>query len=41
LILRDKNAAKDQRIRGPFQNVVLEQEQELSHGEVEEKDDIN
>jgi ribonuclease HI len=41
ILQRDKNAAEDQRIRAPFQNVVLEEEQELSHGEVEEEDDIN
>ena len=38
---RDKNAADDQRIIPPFQNAMLEEEQELSHDEVEEEDDIN
>jgi hypothetical protein len=41
ILQRDKNAAEDQRIRAPFQNAVLEEEQELSHDEVEEEDDIN
>ena len=41
ILQRDKNAAEDQRIRVPFQNAVLEEEQELSYDEVEEEDDIN
>jgi hypothetical protein len=41
ILQRDKNVADDQRIRAPFQNAMLEEEQELSHDEVEEEDDIN
>jgi hypothetical protein len=41
ILQRDKNAADDQRIRPPFQNAMLEEEQQLSHDEVEEADDIN
>jgi hypothetical protein len=41
ILQRNKNAADDQRIRAPFQNAMLEEEQELSHDEVEEEDDIN
>jgi hypothetical protein len=41
ILQRDKNVADDQRIRAPFQNAMLEEEQELLHDEVEEEDDIN
>jgi hypothetical protein len=41
ILHRDKNVAKDQSIRAPFQNAVLEEYQELSHDEVEEEDGIN
>jgi hypothetical protein len=40
ILQRDKNEADDQRIRAS-QNEILEEEQELSHDEVEEEDDIN
>jgi hypothetical protein len=36
ILQRDKNVAEDQRIGAPFQNAMLEEEQDLSHDEVEE-----
>lgn len=41
ILQRDKNVADDKRIRAPFQNAMLEEEQEIPHDEVEEEDDIN
>jgi len=41
ILQRDRDAAEDQRIRAPFQNAVLHEEQDLSQGEGEEYDDIN
>ena len=35
------NQAEDQRIRAPFQNVVLEEEQEFAQEEGEAEDNIN
>ena len=37
----DRNQAKDQIIRAPFQNVVLEEEQEFAYEEGEAEDNIN
>jgi hypothetical protein len=41
ILQRYRNAADDQRIRPPFQNAMLEEEQQPSHDEVEEADEIN
>jgi hypothetical protein len=41
ILQRDRNAADDQRIRPPFQNAMLDEEQQPSHDEVEEADEIN
>ena len=41
ILQRDRNQAEDQIIRDPFQNVVLEEEQEFAQEEWEEEDNIN
>ena len=41
ILQRDMNQAEDQRIRAPFQNVVLEEEQEFAQEEGEAEDNIN
>ena len=41
ILQRGRNATDDQRIRPPFKNAMLEEEQKPSHGEVEEADEIN
>ena len=40
-MVTDRNQAEDQRIRPPFQNVVLEEEQEFSQEEGEAEDNIH
>ena len=41
ILQRDRNQAEDQRIRAPFQNVVLEKEQEFAQEGGESGDNIN
>ena len=41
ILQRDRNQVEDQRIRTPFQNVVLEEEQEFAQEEWEVDDNIN
>ena len=41
ILQRDMNQAEDQRIRAPFQNFVLEEEQEFAQEEGEAEDNIN
>ena len=41
ILQRDRNQAEDQRIRAPFQNVVLEEEPEFTQEEGEANDNIN
>ena len=41
ILQRDRNQTEDQRIRAPFQNVVLEEEQEFTQEEGEVEDNIN
>ena len=41
ILQRDRNQAEDQRIRAPFQNVVLEEEPDFTQEEGEAEDNIN
>ena len=41
ILERDRNQAEDQIIKAPFQNAVLEEEQEFAQEEGEEEDNIN
>ena len=40
ILQRDRNPAEEQRIRSPFQNVVLEEEEEFAQGEGEVEENI-
>ena len=41
ILQRDRNQAEDQRIIAPFQNAMLEEEQELTQEGGDEEDNIN
>ena len=41
ILQRDRNQAEDQRIKAPFQNVVIEEEPEFTQEEGEVEDNIN
>jgi hypothetical protein len=41
ILQRDKNLVDDHRVRPPFQNAVLDEEQQPPHDEIEDADEIN
>jgi hypothetical protein len=41
ILQRDRNPVDDQRVRPPFQNVVLDEDQQPPHDEIEDADEIN
>jgi hypothetical protein len=41
ILQRDRNPVDDQRVRPPFQNAVLDEEQQPPHDEIEDADEIN
>jgi hypothetical protein len=41
ILQRDRNPVDDQRVRPPFQNTVLDEEQKPPHDEIEDEDEIN
>jgi hypothetical protein len=41
ILQRDRNPVDDQKVRPPFQNIVLDEEQQPPHDEIEDADEIN